>query len=136
MARQIAEYRGTTLVLEAGVTLFLSSRKTLQTAYPTARRRPHGPKAHRCLVLYHIPMIKLAGLKMQFQNVPPSPVKVAPLAEYDRRSSLLVALSHSTAWAKQFSSLPLDGGETFSFSSTFLVILHIFSCGGEKMLQF
>ena len=42
-----------------------------------AQRRPHGPKAHRYLVLYHIPMMQLGGTKMQFQNggghVPPVP---------------------------------------------------------------
>jgi hypothetical protein len=41
----------------------------LQTTYPTARRRRHGPKAHRYLVLYRIPMINLVRTKVQFQNV-------------------------------------------------------------------
>lgn len=56
---------------------------TLQTAYQTTKNCLHGPKAHRCLVVYHIAMIKLGRTKMSFQNVgatcPPFPVKVAPL---------------------------------------------------------
>lgn len=35
-----------------------SIRNTLQTDYPTARRSPHGPKAHGRIVLYHIPFKK------------------------------------------------------------------------------
>jgi hypothetical protein len=45
--------RGATLVLEVGGTSYIY--------YLTARRCPHGP--HCCLVLYHIPMIKLEGDK-------------------------------------------------------------------------
>jgi hypothetical protein len=51
----------------AGAQLYIQSDKTLQPAYPTARRCPHGPKAHLRNILYHIPMIKLCGQKSNFR---------------------------------------------------------------------
>ena len=53
------------MVVSRGATLIWHIYFYIQSdKHPTARRHPHGPKAHLCPVLYHIPIIKLGGTKM------------------------------------------------------------------------
>ena len=91
--------RGATLVLQVGVSsfyyIFNPVGQTLQTAYPTARSRPHGPKAHTlhtlCRGTCHI--LKLHFLPPQcFHKGVPSE-SCAPDLQYPSHLLYLMLLS-------------------------------------------